>query len=239
MTGRRRGQPGGPAEAEADQPRAREQPEPPAPPEPPALPTAPAIPAGSAAARTGRPDLAGHRAAVSGNLGPAAAAGMAAAHNAATVGRPPWDLAGAAAPAAAPPAAIPPAATAPPAAGRSPAQALAASQPPAFRGETARPPGVPGLDGAAAPVPPGIAPVSLSGRLSALSEMISIGAARAADGGFDPGLLTTAQELLTRAGERLRLSSEHTVVALAGGTGSGKSSLFNALAGADFSTVGV
>ncbi|MGO9297552.1 MAG: GTPase, partial [Streptosporangiaceae bacterium] len=42
-----------------------------------------------------------------------------------------------------------------------------------------------------------------------------------------------------RAGERLRLSSEHTVVALAGGTGSGKSSLFNALAGADFSTVGV
>jgi GTP-binding protein EngB required for normal cell division len=35
------------------------------------------------------------------------------------------------------------------------------------------------------------------------------------------------------------LSAEHTVVALAGGTGSGKSSLFNRLAGADFSTVGV
>ena len=35
------------------------------------------------------------------------------------------------------------------------------------------------------------------------------------------------------------LSSNHTVVSLAGGTGSGKSSLFNQLAGADFSTVGV
>ena len=35
------------------------------------------------------------------------------------------------------------------------------------------------------------------------------------------------------------MSSAHTVVALAGGTGSGKSSLFNRLAGADFSAVGV
>src|SRR5262249_15920645 len=41
------------------------------------------------------------------------------------------------------------------------------------------------------------------------------------------------------AGDRMRLSSTHTVVALAGGTGSGKSSLFNKIAGADFSTVGV
>jgi GTP-binding protein EngB required for normal cell division len=45
--------------------------------------------------------------------------------------------------------------------------------------------------------------------------------------------------LLDRAGERLRLSDEHTVVALAGGTGSGKSSLFNKLAGASLSAVGV
>ena len=37
----------------------------------------------------------------------------------------------------------------------------------------------------------------------------------------------------------MRLSSSHTVVVLAGGTGSGKSSLFNRLAGADLSTVGV
>ena len=45
--------------------------------------------------------------------------------------------------------------------------------------------------------------------------------------------------LLARADQRLMLSSRHTVVSLAGGTGSGKSSLFNRLAGADFSTVGV
>jgi GTP-binding protein EngB required for normal cell division len=45
--------------------------------------------------------------------------------------------------------------------------------------------------------------------------------------------------LLDRAGERLRLSDQHTVVALAGGTGSGKSSLFNRLAGANLSAVGV
>ena len=34
-----------------------------------------------------------------------------------------------------------------------------------------------------------------------------------------------------RAGERLALSRDHTVVALAGATGSGKSSLFNTIAG--------
>ncbi len=44
---------------------------------------------------------------------------------------------------------------------------------------------------------------------------------------------------MSRADERLRLSAIHTVVALAGGTGGGKSSLFNYLAGADFSAVGV
>ena len=36
-----------------------------------------------------------------------------------------------------------------------------------------------------------------------------------------------AREIVERAGGRLRLSGEHTVVALAGATGSGKSSLFN------------
>src|SRR5690349_960010 len=37
----------------------------------------------------------------------------------------------------------------------------------------------------------------------------------------------------------MRMSATHTVVALAGGTGSGKSTLFNALAGANFSPAGV
>jgi len=44
---------------------------------------------------------------------------------------------------------------------------------------------------------------------------------------------------LRRSGERLRLSAAHTVVAIAGGTGSGKSTLFNALSGASFSPSGV
>ncbi|MGH3648150.1 MAG: GTPase, partial [Micromonosporaceae bacterium] len=50
--------------------------------------------------------------------------------------------------------------------------------------------------------------------------------------------LTTARAVVDRAGERLRLSREHTVVALAGATGSGKSSLFNALSGLELSRVG-
>lgn len=79
----------------------------------------------------------------------------------------------------------------------------------------------------------------LSARLTALARLVQIGSARTGPDGFDEDLLAAASDLLTRAGERLMLSSRHTVVSLAGGTGSGKSSLFNHLAGADFSTVGV
>jgi GTP-binding protein EngB required for normal cell division len=79
----------------------------------------------------------------------------------------------------------------------------------------------------------------LSTRLSALARLIQIGSARSGHDGISPKVIDDAGHLLARAGERLRLSSSHTVVALAGGTGSGKSSLFNKIAGADFSTVGV
>ena len=79
----------------------------------------------------------------------------------------------------------------------------------------------------------------LSARLMALARMIQIGSARSGRNGFGKKLLADAEEVLARAGERMRLSSSHTVVVLAGGTGSGKSSLFNRLAGADLSTVGV
>jgi GTP-binding protein EngB required for normal cell division len=79
----------------------------------------------------------------------------------------------------------------------------------------------------------------LSARLNALARLVQIGSARRGADGFSDDLLVDASALLTRAGERLMLSAEHTVVALAGGTGSGKSSLFNRLAGADFSAVGV
>jgi GTP-binding protein EngB required for normal cell division len=51
--------------------------------------------------------------------------------------------------------------------------------------------------------------------------------------------LVAAHTLVERAGSRLALSRDHTVVALAGSTGSGKSSLFNALARLKLSPVGV
>ena len=79
----------------------------------------------------------------------------------------------------------------------------------------------------------------LSGRLTALARLVQIGSARTGPDGFSPELLADAGQLVARAGERLRLSANHTVAILAGGTGSGKSSLFNLLAGADFSPVGV
>jgi GTP-binding protein EngB required for normal cell division len=79
----------------------------------------------------------------------------------------------------------------------------------------------------------------MSARLTALSRLVDIGWARRGREGFSEELLSEASDLLDRAGQRLMLSSNHTVVSLAGGTGSGKSSLFNQLAGADFSTVGV
>jgi GTP-binding protein EngB required for normal cell division len=79
----------------------------------------------------------------------------------------------------------------------------------------------------------------LSARLSALARLVQLGRTRTGPDGFREDLLTEAGELLARAGQRLMLSANHTVISLAGGTGSGKSSLFNQLAGAEFSTVGV
>jgi len=79
----------------------------------------------------------------------------------------------------------------------------------------------------------------LSARLTALARLVQIASVRTGPDGFSEQLLADSGDLLTRAGQRLMLSSRHSVVALAGGTGSGKSSLFNCLAGADFSTVGV
>ena len=79
----------------------------------------------------------------------------------------------------------------------------------------------------------------LPGRLASLTELTRIAADRAGSDGFSQELVTDAEALLRRSGERMRMSASHTVVALAGGTGSGKSSLFNALAGAPFSPAGV
>src|SRR6185437_15557870 len=85
----------------------------------------------------------------------------------------------------------------------------------------------------------GLAHSRLPARLTSLQELTKLGSARSGSEGFSQELLTEAEALLRRSGERMRMSASHTVVALAGGTGSGKSSLFNALAGANFSPAGV
>jgi GTP-binding protein EngB required for normal cell division len=122
-----------------------------------------------------------------------------------------------------------------PGAGPAPSAPVAARPPWEENPEAAAWPGLPGSRPArhASPV------LSLSARLTALTQLIQIAAARTGAGGFPEGLIQDAEDLVERAGERLRLSAGHTVAALAGGTGSGKSSIFNYLAGADFSTVGV
>jgi GTP-binding protein EngB required for normal cell division len=122
-----------------------------------------------------------------------------------------------------------------------PAKAGAAAAAPV----AARPPWEENPDAVSWPGLPGSQPrhaspvLSVSARLTALTQLIHIATARTGAGGFSEGLIQDAEDLVERAGERLRLSAGHTVAALAGGTGSGKSSLFNYLAGADFSTVGV
>lgn len=73
----------------------------------------------------------------------------------------------------------------------------------------------------------------LPAQASALQEALQSGGHR-----LDETHARAARTLLGKVDERTRLSGEHTVVALAGATGSGKSSLFNALAGLDLSTVG-
>jgi GTP-binding protein EngB required for normal cell division len=85
----------------------------------------------------------------------------------------------------------------------------------------------------------GLASSRLPARLASLQELTKIGSGRTGSDGFSDELLTEAEALLRRSGERMRMSATHTVVALAGGTGSGKSTLFNALAGANFSPPGV
>ena len=79
----------------------------------------------------------------------------------------------------------------------------------------------------------------LPARLASVTQLTKIAAGRTGSEGFSQELLTDSETLLRRSGERMRMSASHTVVALAGGTGSGKSSLFNALAGASFSPAGV
>jgi GTP-binding protein EngB required for normal cell division len=72
------------------------------------------------------------------------------------------------------------------------------------------------------------------GRVEALSRFVSLAGPH-----LPPATLDEASAVVARAGRRLALSGSHTVVALAGTTGSGKSSLFNALAGEPLSPAGL
>ncbi|MGN6722123.1 MAG: GTPase family protein, partial [Marmoricola sp.] len=80
-----------------------------------------------------------------------------------------------------------------------------------------------------------LAPASdLDARIAHLDAAVTILQQRTPTAALDE-----AAAIVSRASARLRLSADHTVVALAGATGSGKSSTFNALTGLDVAAVGV
>ncbi|WP_405473115.1 GTPase [Streptomyces canus] len=85
---------------------------------------------------------------------------------------------------------------------------------------------------------PPAAPLTYDGplhsRLDALRELVGLSRTR-----LDSRTLAEAGQVLDEAAARRRLSGQHTVVAIAGATGSGKSQLFNALAGVTISETGV
>ena len=70
-------------------------------------------------------------------------------------------------------------------------------------------------------------------RTSALSMALLTGAEE-----LEPLAVDRARRVVDKAVERGGITGDHTVVALAGATGSGKSSLFNALVGSDVATIG-
>ena len=100
----------------------------------------------------------------------------------------------------------------------------------------AKPPGVLALPAGSTPSAGRTAaePPSIAARLTSLERVMGV-----LDGRVDAQHLSSARNVTRQITERLSLSPAHTVVALAGATGSGKSSLFNALAGLDLSEVGV
>lgn len=80
---------------------------------------------------------------------------------------------------------------------------------------------------------PTVSAAELGTRTTELSMALLSGADE-----LDPSDADLARRAVDKAVERSNISGEHTVVALAGATGSGKSSLFNALVGAEVATIG-
>ncbi|QIJ62730.1 YfjP family GTPase [Streptomyces sp. JB150] len=91
-----------------------------------------------------------------------------------------------------------------------------------------------GLGGAHGEPPTPVFDGRLRSRLDALRELVGLSRTR-----LDSRTLAEAGRVLDEAAARRRLSGQHTVVALAGATGSGKSQLFNTLAGVTISETGV
>ena len=73
----------------------------------------------------------------------------------------------------------------------------------------------------------------VAARLTALESALTTG-----EPCLDPEIVEQARTSVVRADRRIQLGADHTVVALAGATGTGKSSLFNALARMDIAQVG-
>jgi GTP-binding protein EngB required for normal cell division len=76
--------------------------------------------------------------------------------------------------------------------------------------------------------------VRLVDHLRALTEAVEL-----CEGRVDSAALDEVRRVVDQADRRLAISGSATVVALAGATGSGKSSIFNALSGTTLATVGV
>ncbi len=81
---------------------------------------------------------------------------------------------------------------------------------------------------------PAVGADGLLARVAALEQ-----AANLADGRVDDAAVAEATRVVAQVGKRLSLSGERTVVALAGATGSGKSSTFNALSGTTLAEAGI
>lgn len=83
-----------------------------------------------------------------------------------------------------------------------------------------------------------VPPRTQTTQLQALVDRLKASMEWAAEA-VDAGVREQVWSSVKRCDERLALGVDHTVVALAGGTGSGKSSLFNAVVGTEFAVVGV
>ena len=77
-------------------------------------------------------------------------------------------------------------------------------------------------------------PSRLEARSRALADAIELG-----NGQLDAAAMEDAERIVRKVDERTAIVGSHTVVALAGATGSGKSSLFNAVVGAEVAQPGV